>query len=446
MANNIIEVFGKLVNKTDKGKIVDWGQVDNAPDLDELAEKVGVTGSKIVNKTQLDADVSLRFKANAMYVIQCYDSKGDTKEFTISSTRSDISKTISGTFAMVWVGQVTEVGEVFDWGTIAEGAEWFDSLAVAAKIGSTFLSSSGGTLALATTVTPSSGNSLYYYEVRGVTPEGTKVVANPTTDATEDLDKITIGDKTYFVGQDSTSKKVPLYRHIVHDIITLTVRNSPTVFNTIRLWFTFYSSDPTTYKFLTQYAIDLYSRGHVFIPCGGVVGVGDLTTPSESNSTMSFIGTVNGFTLEPGIETRLKVFYTAQNITFDKNNQTVTAINAWTYTDINDEDIWIKTETIEDTVTDLYIYTAMTVDEAATIPLMDEVATVPVPIVEETSDNHVDYLYQKALERLAEQEQAETAIDTESTASTDEYEVFINGESVGTVTAEASDTDKGGEE
>lgn len=338
-----IPIFGKLVSTTTTKEIVNYDEVAGRPevnptgtatkalekikiediiyslsglDMDKLNEvladyvKAG-GGEEIVNSYQLPYNQALTLEPNSLYIIQGYDNSYNLADFIATGGTKDITSDM----AVVMCGSDNN-------GTL-------DSLIVA-KTGT--ITTSISTATLVTTITPTKSTIyLKYWQVKGLTiggsvsGGGTYVEANPTTDATDDLEKITIGNKTYFVGTGgSGSGMTTLYRHDVY--VTATLKNSNLPVYGMRIYRTLYNA--------SKYSIDTLSG--VF-PYGQDFAVQGFLT----DEIAGIFDNNADFRIGPRIyyvscgATHQKIYFTEQDITYDKDKQIVTKIEASGYFYLN---------------------------------------------------------------------------------------------------------------
>lgn len=301
-------------------------------------------GEEVVTMTDHQYN-SIEIKKNSFYIIQCYDSKGNLAKLTLIKRDSS---SISTDFAAIITG-----------GTFEE-----DRYAQLVLYQKTALTGYVGSTNEVVRVDPSSGNYLKFWKITGETiggvisggggtyveanPNdtatqdletlkvgattyniptggGTIVVANPTTDATDDLEKITIGNKTYFVGTGgSGSGMTTLYRHDVY--VTATLKNSNLPVYGMRIYRTLYNA--------SKYSIDTLSG--VF-PYGQDFAVQGFLT----DEIAGIFDNNADFRIGPRIyyvscgATHQKIYFTEQDITYDKDKQIVTKIEASGYFYLN---------------------------------------------------------------------------------------------------------------
>lgn len=248
MADNLIPILGKLWNATTAGKIADWEQIDNKPDLSDI---IATTGNKIVTVHTLAVNEVLTFEANTLYIIQCYDSSANLQTFTTEGAKS-----IEGQTGVIVVGEAT--------------TNYTDSLCILANKGT--ISTTAATTTLAKTAVPSSGNYLRYYKVQGTAP-GSEVVANPTEQATEELNKLKVGGTIYKV---ETGIPATYY----HSIVIEDANIKP-------MRFTLTNGRSAAYNSLTQLA-NHYSGG-LWTPAFGLYKTGTTADPIQTIITGAYI-------------------------------------------------------------------------------------------------------------------------------------------------------------
>lgn len=468
-------------------------------------------GEQVVQR--LTTTETLTLENSSMYIIQCYDSSGGTQDMTL--TKND-NTTIDTDFTGVFTSADFQ-------------ARPWNSLVIYTT-GSAITGYIKATNKVVSVKPKASGNYLAYYKISGVTlggtidtsgtyveanpsgdsqstlkkikiadmvyalPEGTTVYANPTTkgttpltdltvgnatytvptitpnpdtDATDDLEKITIDGKTYFVGNGggSSSGTISIYEHkifVFGQLYGATDTSLTTPFYGLRLYFTIYDTVSTNYS-----SSDLYAK---IFKYGSIRMVnGYFTSESDGMYDDNFKIAARAFRIKGNISPFFTMEYTAQNVTFDKSSQTVTAIDAAGEFNIgqasyaSSEDFILHDPIVSDNVT-IIASGISQADAAQTLELLNESETVNEPIEEtpiskpdRTNDLAYQILMQRAEQWRKEKELAEAAVAEENTESTtneesstvtdesvDEYEVLVDGESIGTVSAD--DDDKGGAE
>lgn len=381
-------------------------------------------GKEIVNGYQLEYNKALELEPNSLYIIQGYDNSYNLADFKATGGSKDITSDMA----------VVVCGGTFDDGTL-------DSLIVA-KTGT--ITTSVSTASAVTTITPTKSTIyLKYWRVKGLTiggaGGGTEVVANPPTvgttpleklrvenatytvptitpntedEITENLETITINGKTYFVGVDTAY----LIRHNVYAVYQLNIADDETTPSGMGLIL-------FGQGIASQLDNYLYDNIETF-PIDHCALTGFLVSMNSDTDDMMqlFIGKRTGWKVLgkvykveaiDGDSGELKVYYTAQNITYDGSEITAIEVSNSLTAGKNDRDYFLVEieyyNDVDDVMIDISNYRTHSISPVSATSLTNE----------------------------------KNSAVAEDVESANEYEVLVDGESIGTVSA---DDDKGGAE
>lgn len=124
------------------------GETDEISVYAENGKTPTVSKDPFINgqiKSQVNETIDTRNVKNKIYFVQCYDSTGNLKQFTVNG----VSKSVEGNFAMVIFGK-----------------DYTNSLAIV-QTGSALITELAKTTSRVTGFTPSRGNYLSWYEIDG---------------------------------------------------------------------------------------------------------------------------------------------------------------------------------------------------------------------------------------------------------------------------------------
>lgn len=425
-------------------------------------------GEEVVTMTDHQYN-SIEIKKNSFYIIQCYDSNGNLAKLTLIKRDSS---SISTDFAAIITG-----------GTFEE-----DRYAQLALYQKTALAGYVGSTNEVVRVDPSSGNYLKFWKITGETiggtlsggggtyveanPNdtatqdletlkvgattyniptggGTTVVANPTTDATDDLEKITIGNKTYFVGTGGSLEDAYAIYYIHHIHYECSLLNWETKADTgmrLNLWLDMVSTAPSAFSQIDEvlWGLSDYATVNGFI-----------TDNHVGESGQKILGRVFRLCyVDDSRQDSCNIYYTAQNVTFDKDEQTVTAIEAiggLTIADDGGASLFPNYDWIGFLDDEVCTYRCPIISVSATQEMQLDESAMSNKIDNQTQKRAVvnktdsDLAHQILLAKLASYKNAETVdeptvvtseentvVVAENTA-VDEYEVLVDGESIGAV-------------